>query len=252
MQTEVVDNRVAATAPLSLDLLKMSLNNNNICYVFDPKNSKLKGKGLINYMCNLVPFVDLNIDGLLYEEKEELLLTWINSRQIKRIDCFVIEMAQLCLYDYCRAYNKPFTLTSQYFTIEEKTRFLETHGDLVDVWCTFIRSIPHYLTYLVTQKESLETLDEQYIVDDVNVIGNNVVTLFFLRDFVANYIAYDERQNKFYKEQFTKPVFKGRTIFHWMKEADDVLYHMTTLLGSGTLEFDKFANMATMDITDEN
>ena len=234
---------IKAIAPLSLEQLKQSLANKELAFEFDALNSKIKGRALINYMCNLEPTVDIDHIPLDYETRAELLLTWMVTRQIKYIKSFVYEVAEICVYDAIGHYVP--LLEKQYFSLEEKKRFIADNKAVIDEWTCFIRSMSRYLSYALVG-DSVHDLSqhENVCVDDGNIIGTNVVNLLFLPDFVSQFIAIDQRPSKFYVQQFTKPVFRGRPLLDWFKQAGNSLYYLIAALATGKLEFEQFAALA--------
>lgn len=234
---------VKTIAPLSLDQLKLSLTNKETSFEFNVVDSKLKGRALVNYMCNLEPTVDVDHIPLNYETRAELLLTWMTTKQIKNIKSFTYEVAEICIYDALGHYVP--LLEKQYFSLEEKKRFINENKAVVDEWTCFVRSMSRYVSYALVGDSVVELSEhEQVCVDDVNIIGNNVVCLLFLPDFVNQYIAIDQRPSKFYVQQFTKPVFRGKPLLEWFKQADNSLYYLVGALATGKLDFDQFVILA--------
>lgn len=239
---------IKTIAPLSLEQLKQSLTNKQLSFEFDAINSKIKGRALVNYMCNLEPSVDVEHIPLDYETRAELLQTWMTTKQIKFIKSFVYEAAEMCVYNAVGHYVP--LQEKQYFSLDEKKRFMSENIGLVEEWACFVRSLGRYISYALVGDSIFELSEHENVcVDDGNIIGNNVVHFLFLDDFVSQFISIDTRDSKFYTQQFTKPVFRGKPLLEWFKVANNPLYHLVGALFTGKLGFEEFVSLAEGNVT---
>jgi hypothetical protein len=238
---------IITAAPLTLDQLKTSITDKTISYIFNHNTSRLKGKSLVNYMCNLEVNVDVDVIGLDFQTKQDMIVTWMTTKQIKYINSFALEVYELCYMDILGTYI-PLT-DKQFFNVDEKKTFLQNHKTLVEEWCCFFRSIPYFLSFSLLDEHIIKLAEtENIIVDDINAVGNNVISMLKFPDFTTNIIAIDKRENKFYMQQYTNPVFRGRHLIEWLKTTNNPLYILVMMLGMEKLPFDKFASMATINM----
>jgi len=73
--------------------------------------------------------------------------------------------------------------------------------------------------------------DKYSVVDDTLYIGSNIVNLFSIPLFLERYFAVPStNQPKYFKQQFTEYMFKGKRLFHYFANENNTFFQVLVAL----------------------
>jgi len=182
------------TIPLSDKLITNFLEDQTITYNIDYAKSSLQGKKFINYVYNVQINVNIAIDSnLSYEAKSELLLAWLDFRDILQLDTLTFSLMNILLIekDSHMRYNS-------IFSEDESKRFIKENRKIIDKIIEFMDSVILFLLHKFDDRE-IETFKVEKI-DDINYVPKNIATLFTINDFYVYYSMPFRKQSWFIRQ----------------------------------------------------
>ncbi len=230
---------IECTAPLTMDLVKQQFQDKEMFFLIDVKNSQLKGKDLLVYIANLELNCELSFDGCSFEEKKEILKSYMDLNTLNTLNSLSINLAVLVLHsvgiDWFEFVDNPA------LSKEEAQEFLDENRELFDKWNTFLTSTMIYQISSIEFLENEMEVSAKYPhIDDINYIGKNVVNLFSIPGFLNTYYSLPSKFPVYYfKQQFEEHIFKGKSLFHYFLNEENSTYLMLHALIEGKPELEK-------------
>ncbi len=244
-------------APIEFETLQKvfeaEANGENIMLSVSYSESKIKGKELLYFLCNLDAPSDID-----FEKDEDIMTCLVEYMSIDR----VVDIPILTkLTGMCLAYNAGLDV-DLFFTgdpymnrlkgITEK--FVLKEKELVEKWQTFFRSLPLFMIESNTEYRKVLNINQSYqTIDNLKHIGYNVVNLVRMVGFVDYILSIkesDDAEMFYFKEQFMEPIYKGKNLFYYMIESESVVFAacMSLLGGETTTEDMNIATKAAIEV----
>ena len=153
------------------------LDDDSLVYNVDYENSTLKGKEFVTYLNNINIPSNLYIsDNVSYSEKEELLLTWLNHREIFEID--ILTSTILDILFYLKEIDDINFKTM--FSSEERDKFITDNKEFVEIIIVFLDSI---LFHLMVQYRFINQEKRDIDIDNADIVPRNIVNVFSFEQF---------------------------------------------------------------------
>jgi hypothetical protein len=228
---EVVFSKV----PFTLDEMKDYFVNRNKFFIVSYKNSELKGNRFLSYLANLeIPF-EIDISDCSNEEKSELILEFMKSRNIVKISSLSLMVAEIILV--ARGSKGVLLSNGSFFTEVEKIEFAQKHKELIHTWITFISSTSIYMLTTLKAVDEVYNFKQGYKeVLDAHYLGQNVIQLFSVPAFMEIYFSLPQDVEMFYfKHQFEDYMFKGQSLYYYFNTTENIPFVIFQGLMSGDI-----------------
>jgi hypothetical protein len=206
------------TLPLSTDdLIKLFENPNEVLRI-DYQNSTIKGQALLTYLANVKINCSLeNIQELSFEEKEELLNLFINSRYFMEVSTFKDALVK-CFLGYG---------ASAYFLDEEFSFYKEKNEERLTEIEKFyhsmlvaIPSISNEFRAHILDPEIKEGKIEE--IKGTDIITPNIYSLVFYPNFIDMFLGHIKKEYPlaFYGEVLETYQYKNKSFYALLLETE--------------------------------
>ncbi|MFT6630569.1 MAG: hypothetical protein ACJAS4_000507 [Bacteriovoracaceae bacterium] len=224
--------------PLTVDEIKEFFTNKEILYLVNYKESELKGVVFLTYLSNLDLPAEINFTGSSFEEKEELIRIYMETRNILSCETLRLNVAKVLL-EY-RGINTTDIFVAPCFSDEEVIRFNANNSALLDKWEQFIESTTLYAQTTVPElEESCKLKENAIIVEDQMFIGANVVNMFSIQSFYELFLSVPYRKEiVYFKYQFEEYMFRGKNFFSFFNCDENLIYKTFLSHINGEIDID--------------
>jgi len=226
------------TAPLEIAQIKEFFENKELLFEVNYANSKIKGNMFLTYLANLDLPYEIDFEGTSSEEKFELIKHYMNTRIMNNSNSLKYATAQIILRSV--GVEAEHVIQKRInFTIDECDLFIEKHKEIVEKWKTFLASTMLFMLTSVPAIEEEYNFKNQFkVIDDPMYIGLNIVNFIEMPFFMeAFYSAKCDTEVYYFKTQFEEYIFKGKNLFYYFANPDNMLFHVFNSLLSGKIEF---------------
>jgi hypothetical protein len=225
-----------------MDQIKEFFLDKSLLFVVDYANSALKGKVFLTYISNLDLPAEVDLSGATKEQKMELLKDYMEVRNINECRGLATIVTLILLHNRgvdISEFQSP-------LTAEEMKEFGDNNTALLKKWYAFLDSMIIFTmmsVQLVEQDEQGNLLgipafeeafpgvfDKYEVVDDPLYIGSNVVNVFQVPLFLERYFSVPTNQPKYFKQQFTEYMFKGKRLFHYFANERNTFFKFLVAL----------------------
>lgn len=206
---------ITTTAPIAIEYLKEYFSDKETTYVIDYAESELKGEKLLVYLGNLDLPADIKFETS--EDLEEMVLAYASSTFIVNIKSLEFAMLNLLLKN-----EIGFPLTDE----------LQV---LLDHWSIRIKSLLLYNLHTVNLEEFNTFVDAAPKDDTDSLVGVNFVSLLKYEELGQIIIDDDNNLDECinYTKYFNDYMFKGKNLFSYWANPNNILFLQTWSIGSG-------------------
>ena len=206
---------ITTTAPIAIEYLKEYFSDKETTYVIDYAESELKGEKLLVYLGNLDLPADIKFETI--EDLEEMVLAYASSTFIVNIKSLEFAMLNLLLKN-----EIGFPLTDE----------LQV---LLDHWSIRIKSLLLYNLHTVNLEEFNTFVDAAPKDDTDSLVGVNFVSLLKYEELGQIIIDDDNNLDECinYTKYFNDYMFKGKNLFSYWANPNNILFLQTWSIGSG-------------------
>lgn len=206
---------ITTTAPIAIEYLKEYFSDKETTYVIDYAESELKGEKLLVYLGNLDLPADIKFETS--EDLEEMVLAYASSTFIVNIKSLEFAMLNLLLKN-----EIGFPLTDE----------LQL---LLDHWSIRIKSLLLYNLHTVNLEEFNTFVDAAPKDDTDSLVGVNFVSLLKYEELGQIIIDDDNNLDECinYTKYFNDYMFKGKNLFSYWANPNNILFLQTWSIGSG-------------------
>lgn len=206
---------ITTTAPIAIEYLKEYFSDKETTYVIDYAESELKGEKLLVYLGNLDLPADIKFETI--EDLEEMVLAYASSTFIVNIKSLEFAMLNLLLKN-----EIGFPLTDE----------LQL---LLDHWSIRIKSLLLYNLHTVNLEEFNTFVDAAPKDDTDSLVGVNFVSLLKYEELGQIIIDDDNNLDECinYTKYFNDYMFKGKNLFSYWANPNNILFLQTWSIGSG-------------------
>lgn len=218
------------TAPIPAEAMREYFSDKDILFVIDYNASRLKGSVFLMYLTNLAMPVDIKIDLSNYEEYSKLMQAYFEYQGVVECNTLAALAGEIVMHfagvpaDQ-RLYRSPIDQNLVH-------RFCMENEATIATWCVFLDSM---VTYIGKKLSPALMEDEDIpVVDSLNAIGQNVVNLVRLPDFLTDYFSFSQlKAQVYFKRQFDDAIFGGKPLAYYFLCQSNSL---TLLLHKGNVE----------------
>ena len=170
------------TIPININELDKDSMSKTV-YIIDYKSSPLKKEDLLLYIQRLGIIADIDFKDTSYEEKEEMILLYMNSQHFHHFTSFNATIMN-CVY---KTKNTFLRLKGSCLTSDEEDLFVTNNRILLNKWISFFDSYLIYMVVMASNKNRFikDRYPEKMILND-KTLGATAVSLF-LDDFFYDY-----------------------------------------------------------------
>lgn len=206
---------ITTTAPIAIEYLKEYFSDKETTYVIDYAESELKGEKLLVYLGNLDLPADIKFETS--EDLEEMVLAYASSTFIVNIKSLEFAMLNLLLKN-----EIGFPLTDE----------LQV---LLDHWSIRIKSLLLYNLHTVNLEEFNTFVDAAPKDDTDSLVGVNFVSLLKYEELGQIIVDDDNNLDECinYTKYFNDYMFKGKNLFSYWANPNNILFLQTWSIGSG-------------------
>lgn len=206
---------ITTTAPIAIEYLKEYFSDKETTYVIDYAESELKGEKLLVYLGNLDLPADIKFETS--EDLEEMVLAYASSTFIVNIKSLEFAMLNLLLKN-----EIGFPLTDE----------LQV---LLDHWSVRIKSLLLYNLHTVNLEEFNTFVDAAPKDDTDSLVGVNFVSLLKYEELGQIIVDDDNNLDECinYTKYFNDYMFKGKNLFSYWANPNNILFLQTWSIGSG-------------------
>lgn len=206
---------ITTTAPIAIEYLKEYFSDKETTYVIDYAESELKGEKLLVYLGNLDLPADIKFETS--EDLEEMVLAYASSTFIVNIKSLEFAMLNLLLKN-----EIGFPLTDE----------LQL---LLDHWSIRIKSLLLYNLHTINLEEFNTFVDAAPKDDTDSLVGVNFVSLLKYEELGQIIIDDDNNLDECinYTKYFNDYMFKGKNLFSYWANPNNILFLQTWSIGSG-------------------
>lgn len=206
---------ITTTAPIAIEYLKEYFSDKETTYVIDYAESELKGEKLLVYLGNLDLPADIKFETS--EDLEEMVLAYASSTFIVNIKSLEFAMLNLLLKN-----EIGFPLTDE----------LQL---LLDHWSIRIKSLLLYNLHTVNLEEFNTFVDAAPKDDTDSLVGVNFVSLLKYEELGQIIVDDDNNLDECinYTKYFNDYMFKGKNLFSYWANPNNILFLQTWSIGSG-------------------
>jgi len=201
--------QITTTAPIPVADLKRKFTE-NVEFIIDVDNSRLKNRALITYLSNLNIQLRLVIND--EQVKLDLLEEYLRSTLLVKIPDLEDLAMNICLAASGRQHLCEF----------DPSPFIEKNADIIETWLKRLYSLPLYALYCSpTYKAEVEKYPEDLddgmaAINFVNLIGHGLFPLM-----MENIEDKDMTWNKVF---FNDYVFAGSNLFKYFANSDNPFF----------------------------
>jgi hypothetical protein len=200
---------IETTANIPMDLLKRKFKE-NIEFVIDVDNSRLKGDMLLTYLSNLKLNCKLKFGSL--ESSLELLSSYLKMSTVMSIP----ELEDLAMNIMLAAYGK------DHYCQFDPTEFIRDNSDMIDVWLRRMCALPLFALHChPTTKDFVSQfpVDEDHELHGINYVQLIKHELFpeFINDFNQEDMSYN-------RLLFNEYCFAGLNLFNYFAIPNNPLF----------------------------
>lgn len=206
---------ITTTAPIAIEYLKEYFADKETTYVIDYAESELKGEKLLVYLGNLDLPADIKFETS--EDLEEMVLAYASSTFIVNIRSLEFAMLNLLLKN-----EIGFPLTDE----------LQV---LLDHWSIRIKSLLLYNLHTINLEEFNTFVDAAPKDDTDSLVGVNFVSLLKYEELGQIIVDDDNNLDECvnYTKYFNDYMFKGKNLFSYWANPNNILFLQTWSIGSG-------------------
>lgn len=206
---------ITTTAPIAIEYLKEYFADKETTYVIDYAESELKGEKLLVYLGNLDLPADIKFETS--EDLEEMVLAYASSTFIVNIRSLEFAMLNLLLKN-----EIGFPLTDE----------LQV---LLDHWSIRIKSLLLYNLHTINLEEVKPFVDAAPKDDTDSLVGVNFVSLLKYEELGQIIVDDDNNLDECinYTKYFNDYMFKGKNLFSYWANPNNILFLQTWSIGSG-------------------
>lgn len=206
---------ITTTAPIAIEYLKEYFADKETTYVIDYAESELKGEKLLVYLGNLDLPADIKFETS--EDLEEMVLAYASSTFIVNIRSLEFAMLNLLLKN-----EIDFPLTDE----------LQV---LLDHWSIRIKSLLLYNLHTINLEEFNTFVDAAPKDDTDSLVGVNFVSLLKYEELGQIIVDDDNNLDECinYTKYFNDYMFKGKNLFSYWANPNNILFLQTWSIGSG-------------------
>ncbi|MCY1272364.1 hypothetical protein D9M68_17630 [compost metagenome] len=200
---------IETTATIPMDLLKRKFKE-NVVFVIDVDNSRIKGNMLITYLTNLKLNCELKFGSI--ESALELLTAYLNMPAMAHLP----EMEDLAMNIMLAAYGK------DHFCQFDPTEYIRENAEIIDVWLRRLCALPAFALHCHPSTKELAKnypLDEDHELHGINYVQLIKHELFPL--FIQNFEEADMSYNEML---FNKYCFGGSNLFDYFANTNNPLF----------------------------
>lgn len=222
--------------PLKVEELKNFIEKKDTFYLINYKDSELKDGIFLNYLSNLDLPCEVILNDCSYDEKANLLLAYLNSKNIVEIESLALNVAKLIL-DY-RGLKTSEVFTDPALKDDEVSKFINAHEDVLKRWEHFFESTIVFALYSMKELDSENDIKSQVPhIDDSNYVGLNVVNLMQIPVFMEMFfIPGIKSELSFFVRQFDEYMFKGANLFHYYHTENNPVFGLVLGQYMGEIE----------------
>lgn len=230
--------------PLSVDQIKEFFTNKNLVYLINYHDSDLKGVVFLTYLSNLDLPAEINFTGSSFEQKEELLKIYMETRNIIACDSLRLNIAHILLEN--RGISTRDMIQNPCFNAEETAKFISNNKDLVNRWEEFIESsILFAQTAIPELEEKLDMKNNVPVIEDQQYVGANIVNMFSLPYFYETFLSVPNRHElKYFKFQFEEYMFRGKNFYSYYSSEENLVFHTFIAHVNGDINLELLDNAA--------
>ena len=268
-------------APIPIEELKEYFNDDSIVFNIDYANSTLKGNKLLTYISNLdIPVQLSGFYELSYEEKEEFVLAYMNSKLIVNLE----DIEKTILYyllvqlgfetpvgDFDNVYitninssagtaieseanNETSHLDGnsnlKIFNHDELETFLENNEEVIKRWIIAIASGSVYNVVSIKDSDnnSIFPAEKEFeVLDDYDYVGVNYVKLFAYEK-TQLILTYEGCPVYYMKKQFEENMFKGKNLHYYFIHENNFMSLFTFGIANGYIDYKGYNEAIEKDI----
>jgi hypothetical protein len=233
------------TAPLEIEQIKEFIDNKELVYLVDYKNSELQGIKLLTYLSNLELPAEILFDDCSFDQKEEFFKAYMNTRSVYRTESVLFNIASLLLH--YRDIDCEKIYLNQIFSEEEKSRFIENNRETIEQWEKFIESSSLFAQTCIDSLVDVENIKKAFgEINDQEAVGANVVNMFGLPAFMDLFFtAGYKHEMKYYTPQFEEYMFRGKNLYSFYVCEENTVFKMFLLHVNGELDHNLDAKVIT-------
>ena len=195
------------TIPININELDKDSMSKTV-YIIDYKSSPLKKEDLLLYIQRLGIIADIDFKDTSYEEKEEMILLYMNSQHFHHFTSFNATIMN-CVY---KTKNTFLRLKGSCLTSDEEDLFVTNNRFLLNKWISFFDSYLIYMVVMASNKNKFikDRYPEKMILND-KTLGATAVSLF-LDDFFYDYFKtkIDDNNIKYWIYQYENKLYDGK------------------------------------------
>lgn len=200
-------NIVNATAPLSVDELKMYFQDKTTVFNLDYEASMLKDEKLLVYISNLEIKCDITFNDPA--NLNSLLEIYLNTKHLVDVPSLELVTIQKLLEHKGIIDND-----------DVDRDFLQKNQDILEVWTKRLSSLALYNMYCLNDESIKNQIKTTYKTnDDTSMNGINFVSLLKHEPFFEFYQDVKEEDLEYYSSYFNEYIFKGKNLYsYWANE----------------------------------
>lgn len=219
------ENIIDTVAPIPPEEFRKYFTNKSLIFRINHSKSRLKGPQFLTYVTNMNLPSEVSFDDpISYEEYSQIMLAYITQRTVSSSKVLALFLAEILL--------KYKGFTDQIYRTNIPADYIDTftkdNKDKLDNFCSFLDSC------MVFACESVEKIKNDYIsdsgqkfevIEDKDYVGHNVVNLFDVPFFTANYYSQniDLTNLKYFKHQFEDYMFANEKLANYFDKPNNVL-----------------------------
>lgn len=216
------------TAPLNINDMDDDLESNNT-YIFDYKNSSIKGSKFYEYITNTGIKSDILFhSSISYNDKKLLLEKYMLDKRFLHFLSFNVTIFNILnLYRNINIRND-----NSIFSKEEEKQFLNEHINLISEWKKFYDSLFYYILFTATLSEncnnSIEEIKNRFKGAEINNIESlsvNMVSLLMDYYFYNYYdFGIDDSSIYYYPYYFENNLYDEKYIIDYIINSNNYYY----------------------------
>jgi hypothetical protein len=214
---------IETTAPISIDLLKEYFMDNSISFLINYDESEIKGEQLLTFISNIDIPIDIKFSNDTVHELLDAYLKTTNVVNIPSLERLVLA-----------------TLLHM-IGIDKKDHYqilVDKHIDSLSNWLDKIESMAIYNIYTI--ESAREELEEIFELDETkDLTGVNFINLFKYENWYL-LTTKIRKQPVLYKKYFNDYIFKGKNLFHYWANKNNLLFLSTSMLTQKDFDINGF------------
>lgn len=236
MQTIDTPNYVETTAPIGIEVLKRQFTEDDVVFVLDYKESKIKGQVFLTYLSNLDIQCHVKIEDV--ESGLELLKAYLSSPTLINLP----ELEDLAMHVLLASKGLEHDLDF------DPSSFIDENQEMVEHWLVRLESLSLFSVYCV-EDDSYKAYVESHPLDETNsMVGCNFVNLIKNEAFPILIAEAKTERLRYFSKYFNDYIFKGNNLFTYWAVPENPLYIMTKSILSEDFNIDDFQKAKQMDL----